>query len=176
MLHCTLLRSSPTSFRKLMAIAWSLKTYVKNQFGAPSSRSIRCPYKNRGTSCNRCRSSSYYLKISAICSTMTNKATYTLRLYKDAEATIGGGYGRRQALRVFHTKCEGTVARNRKENLKRRNTAAPLVSVSSILGTKFSAVATINLSKLLHWSNIDTIRKFLPPQPPQCRVHRFSFF
>ena len=83
MLNSTLLRSSPTFFRKSMVIAWSLKSCVKNNlFGAPSCRSIRRPYENPGTNGNPRSCSSYCLTFSTICSTMTNEATYTLRLYK----------------------------------------------------------------------------------------------
>jgi len=44
---------------------------------------------------------------------MTNQATYTLPLYnKDAQATTVDGYGRRQALWVFHKKRGRTVEQN----------------------------------------------------------------
>jgi len=59
-MHCTLLRSKPTSFRSSMAMAWSQKRYVRrNLFGPPSSRSIARPYDDFGTNGIPCRCFSY---------------------------------------------------------------------------------------------------------------------
>jgi hypothetical protein len=67
---------------------------------------------------------------------MINETTNRLRQKnEDAKLPTFGGYGRRQTLWVFREKHEGTVEWNstdEKENLKRKKTAAPNVSVSCI--------------------------------------------
>ena len=115
MLHCTLHRSSPTSFRKVMAIAWSLNRNVRNiLFGASSSRSIPRPYENVGTNGIFRRRSSYCFAISEISSTLSNQATTTLVVWSVLVVYSNDWwqFGWRQALWVFHKKREGTIERN----------------------------------------------------------------
>ena len=55
-LHCTLLRSSPTFLRNCIAKPSSQNRYVRKfLFGTPSSRSIRRPYEALGTNGISCR-------------------------------------------------------------------------------------------------------------------------
>ena len=65
----------------------------------------------------------------------------------------------RQALWVFHRKRDGTVERNntdRKQNLKRKKTAAPHVSLICILGPKFSGVAQEYHVDITHWTSVSS--------------------
>ena len=62
LLHCTLPRSRPTSFRNSIAISSSKKRYTrKSLFGPPSGRRIRRRYEGLATNCISCRRFSYSL-------------------------------------------------------------------------------------------------------------------
>ena len=99
---------------------------------------------------------------------MINETTNRLRQKnEDAKLPTFGGYGRRQTLWVFREKHEGTVEWNstdEKENLKRKKTAAPNVSVSCILGTLIQPRSLM----LLHISNANTTFQFLKQIKGKC--------
>ena len=70
-LHCTLLRNSPTSFRTCIAKPWSQNTHVRKfLFGPPSSRSIGLPYEDLGTNLISCRRFSFSFTTSRSFSTI----------------------------------------------------------------------------------------------------------
>ena len=70
-LHCTLLQSKPTSFKKCNAMAWSQKMYVRKILSsAPSSRSIERLYDDLGTNGIPCRCLSYSVTTWEMCCTI----------------------------------------------------------------------------------------------------------
>ena len=85
-LHCTLLRSRPTSFRNCIAKPWSQNTYVaKFLLGRPSSRSIGRPYEDLGTNDIFCRRFSY--------SFTTSQRLSTIVCWNETKATAHDGFG-----------------------------------------------------------------------------------
>ena len=70
-LHCTLLRSRPTTVRNCIAKPWSQNTYVRKfLLGPPPSRSIGRPYEDLGTNGISCRRFSYSFTTSQIFSSI----------------------------------------------------------------------------------------------------------
>jgi hypothetical protein len=99
MLHCTLLRSKPTSFRNCMAMTWSQKSYVRNiLFGPPSSRSIACPYDNLGTNGIPCKRFSY---------SVTTSQIFCFILLSEADPRFYTSWitARGMAVRLLHEVC-----------------------------------------------------------------------
>jgi len=71
MLHCTLLRNKPMSFKNCNSMVWSQKMYVRKiLFGAPSSCSIEHPYDDLVTSGIPCRRLSYSATTWEMCCTI----------------------------------------------------------------------------------------------------------
>jgi hypothetical protein len=155
-LHCTWLRSKPTSWRNRMAIGWSVNRNVRNNlFGPPSSLNSPRPYENLGKCCILRRRCSYSLttsfKRAAIVTTTEtlhkwNNVTFTAkvryfyrllllrRLLWVALWVLKGKPETREALWVENeirkTRSRGTTT-----------TAAPHVSVSEMLQSLFCIVA-----------------------------------
>ena len=84
-----------------VSVNWIL-VHAFSIVAASSYSNIPRPYENRGTNGNTRRRSSYCLTICAISSTITNQATYTLRLYKkDARVTTVVDYERRRTPQIM---------------------------------------------------------------------------
>jgi len=80
-LHCTLLRSKPTSCKNFMAMVWSQNKNARNiLFGPPSSRSIGGPYDDLGRNGIPCTRFSYSATTLQIFSTIFLREAHAHKL------------------------------------------------------------------------------------------------
>lgn len=95
-LHCTLLRSKLTSFKKCIDVGWSEKRNVRNIiFAPPASRSIRRPYDDFGTN-DIPRSRSYsattsHKRWTILLSAEDSRCSHRSEFYTSNGCETGGG-------------------------------------------------------------------------------------
>ena len=106
-LHCTLLRSRPMSFRNCMAMPWSQNRYArKSLFGPLSSRNIGHSYEDLSTNGISCRRFSYSLTTSQFfhhCLNKTKGTAHCTQRFQREECLLHR-YRRCVALWVVHKK------------------------------------------------------------------------